>query len=98
MITLKIKWIRKAASNFDDEYDWLYLESPQVATEFAREVFRLVSLLVTNPALGRAGRVMGTREIVMQTFPYLIPYRVKSNEIHILRIFHMRRRPPKGGW
>ncbi|QUY46974.1 type II toxin-antitoxin system RelE/ParE family toxin [Serratia plymuthica] len=95
---MKIKWLRKAASNFDDEYDWFYQESPQVATEFAREVFRLVSLLVSNPALGRAGRVMGTREIVMKTFPYLIPYRIKNNEIHILRIFHMHRRPPKKCW
>ncbi|WP_261119370.1 type II toxin-antitoxin system RelE/ParE family toxin [Serratia quinivorans] len=95
---MKIKWLRKAASNFDDAYDWFYQENPQVATRFAREVFRLVNLLATNPALGRAGRVMGTREIVMKTFPYLIPYRIKNNEIHILRIFHMRRHPPKKSW
>ena len=90
---MEIKWLRKAAINFDDEYDWLCQDSPQVATEFAREVFRLVNLLIANPALGRAGRVMGTREIVMQTFPYLIPYRIKNHEIHILRVLHTRRRP-----
>ncbi|WP_261111573.1 type II toxin-antitoxin system RelE/ParE family toxin [Serratia quinivorans] len=95
---MKIKWLRKAASNFDDAYDWFYQENHQVATRFAREVFRLVNLLATNPALGRAGRVMGTREIVMKTFPYLIPYRIKNNEIHILRVFHMRRHPPKKSW
>ena len=92
---MEIKWLRKAAINFDDEYDWLCQENPQVATEFAREVFRLVNLLIANPALGRAGRVMGTREIVMQTFPYLIPYRIKNDEIHILRVLHTRRRPPE---
>ncbi|HHQ6566194.1 type II toxin-antitoxin system RelE/ParE family toxin [Serratia fonticola] len=95
---MKIKWLRKAATNFDDEYEWLYQEDPQVATKFAKEVVRSVNLLVTQPALGRPGRVMGTREIVMQTFPYLIPYRIKNKEIHILRVFHTRRRPPEKRW
>ncbi|WP_337264268.1 MULTISPECIES: type II toxin-antitoxin system RelE/ParE family toxin [unclassified Serratia (in: enterobacteria)] len=92
---MEIKWLRKATINFDDEYEWLYQENPQAAAEFARDVFRQVNLLVTHPALGRAGRVMGTREIVMHSFPYLIPYRIKNNEIHIFRVFHTRRRPPE---
>jgi len=38
--------------------------------------------------------VPGTRELVVQPYPFLIPYRVKGEEIHILRVFHTRLRLP----
>ncbi|MGY3929215.1 type II toxin-antitoxin system RelE/ParE family toxin [Aeromonas simiae] len=44
--------------------------------------------------MGRPGRVPGTRELVVQPYPFLIPYRVKGEEIHILRVFHTRLRLP----
>ncbi|MDW3059293.1 type II toxin-antitoxin system RelE/ParE family toxin [Vibrio sp. 1978] len=47
-----------------------------------------------NPAMGRPGRVFGTRELILQKFPYLIPYRVKDNRIEILRVFPTRMNQP----
>ena len=45
--------------------------------------------------MGRPGRVFGTRELVLNKFPYLIPYRVKNNCIEILRIFPTRMSQPE---
>jgi toxin ParE1/3/4 len=53
-----------------------------------------VTLLADHPELGRAGRVPGTRELVIPSTPYLIPYRVRGQRIDILRVFHGRRRWP----
>ena len=92
---MKVTWLRTAAVNLQSEYQWLYERNPTAAQNFANEVHRLTSLLATNPSMGRAGRVMGTRELVLQNFPYLLPYRVKSGEIQILRVFHTYREPPK---
>ena len=88
------KWLRKAALNLEDAHDHLAKENSRVAQEFVLEVYRLVHLLVDQPAMGRPGRVPGTRELVLQPYPFLIPYRVKGEEIQILRVFHTRLRLP----
>jgi len=47
-----------------------------------------------NPALGKAGRVAKTRELVVAGTPYIVIYRVKDNRLEILRIFHGARQWP----
>ncbi len=91
---MRVKWLRKAALNLEDAHDFLSKENPIAAQEFVREVYRLVGLLSTQPAMGRPGRVPESRELVMQPYPFLIPYRVNGDEIHILRVFHTRLRLP----
>jgi toxin ParE1/3/4 len=54
-----------------------------------------VALLAAQPAIGRPGRVSGTRELLVPQTRYLIPYRVRRAAIEILRVFHASRRPPK---
>ena len=51
--------------------------------------------LATHPALGRPGRVPGTRELVVSGTPYLIPYRVHGKTVEILRVFHGARKSPE---
>jgi len=38
--------------------------------------------------LGRPGRVLGTRELVVPDTSYIIPYRVRGNTLEVLRVFH----------
>ena len=54
-----------------------------------------VELLAQHPALGRPGRVEGTRELVVPDTPYLVPYRVRGHAVEILRVFHGARKWPK---
>ncbi|MDR2007426.1 MAG: type II toxin-antitoxin system RelE/ParE family toxin [Alphaproteobacteria bacterium] len=50
--------------------------------------------LAKNPYMGRIGRDMGTREVVFTKLPYVIIYKIKENELHILDIFHTSRNYP----
>jgi plasmid stabilization system protein ParE len=54
-----------------------------------------VALLTQPPALGRPGRILGTRELVVPDTPYLVPYQIKIDEVQILRVFHGSRKRPK---
>jgi len=55
-----------------------------------------VARLAEYPAMGRSGRVPGTRELVVVGTPYIIPYRVRGDRVEILRVFHAARKwPPK---
>jgi toxin ParE1/3/4 len=52
-------------------------------------------LLSKNPKLGHAGRVPGTRELVIPKTPYVVPYRVRGSTIEIVRVYHSSRRWPE---
>jgi toxin ParE1/3/4 len=52
-------------------------------------------LLPDNPEMGRPGRVPGTRELVIPSTPFIVPYRLDGNTIQILRVFHGARRWPE---
>src|ERR1700736_4107998 len=41
-----------------------------------------------KPSRGRAGRVPGTRELIIPRTPFIVPYRLEGKTIQILRIFH----------
>ncbi len=51
--------------------------------------------LETFPGMGRPSQKPGVRELVIDRYPYLAPYRLKSNEIQILRVVHQRMQHPK---
>lgn len=68
---------------------------PFAAAEVVLKIIRAVSLLKDQPGLGRAGRVPGTRELVVPNTPYIIPYRVKDNSLQILRVYHTSRIWPR---
>ena len=39
-----------------------------------------------DPGAARAGRVPGTRELVIPRTPYIVPYRLQNQTIQILRV------------
>jgi toxin ParE1/3/4 len=53
-------------------------------------------MLTKHPHIGRAGRVPETRELVVAKTPYIVPYRVRGDEVEILAVFHGARRWPDG--
>lgn len=70
-------------------------EDEDAAQKISDYIEARVEGLSKQPHQGRPGRIFGTRELVMDKFPFIIPYRVKDNEIQILRVFHTSRNPPR---
>ncbi|MFC7421284.1 type II toxin-antitoxin system RelE/ParE family toxin [Iodobacter arcticus] len=92
--TLRLRWLRKALSNLDAEAEYIAQQNPQAAAEMFAYVKAKVEGLANFPASGRPGRVPSTRELIIDRYPLLVPYRVVGNELHVLRVFHTRRKPP----
>src|SRR6266404_2982927 len=70
-------------------------DNPAAAKRVVRHIIQNVEqLLRDNPQIGRAGRVPGTRELVVSKTPYLVPYRVRRTTIQVLRVYHGARRWP----
>jgi toxin ParE1/3/4 len=94
---VKIKWLRTALRNLDDEASYIALDNVLAAQTVVTRVLAAVAQLADQPGLGRPGRVPDTRELVVLKTRYIIPYRVQGETISILRVFHTSRRLP-GRW
>ena len=93
---MREKWIRLALRDLDEVEAYIARDNPAAAAEVALNIARAVSLLQEQPGLGRAGRVSGTRELVIPDSPFIVPYRVKDNIVQVLRVYHASRRWPGG--
>jgi toxin ParE1/3/4 len=91
---MRVRWLQKAIRNLDAEADYIAEENATAAAEMFVYVKAKVDELGDFPSMGRPGRVPGTRELVIDHYPYVVPYRVVGDELHVLRVFHTRRKPP----
>ena len=92
---MRVRWLRTALANLDAEAEYIAEDNPGAAGRAVQKILRAVDLLKKNPALGRAGRVAGTRELVVAETPYIIPYRVRGEAVEILRVFQAARKWPE---
>ena len=92
---MRLRWTKLASQDLDDIAEYIGQDSPAAACRVVLELMeRAEFTLVTHPAAGRAGRLLGTRELVIASLPYVIAYRVSEPQIEILRVLHTSRRWP----
>ncbi len=94
---MRVRWLRNALRNLDEEAAHIATDDPVSARLVVQRILEAVATLAHQPALGRPGRVPGTRELVVPKTRYLVPYRVRGDAIEILRVFHTSRRLPNRG-
>ena len=87
---MELRWTRKALENLDQIASYIGQDNPTRARSFVGEIKENTELLLAFPALGRPGRVPGTRELVVHE-NYVVPYRVKDDTVQIIRMQHLAR-------
>ena len=93
--TVRVKWLRTANHNLDSAIEHIARDDPDAARTVYAHIRARVAELAKHPEIGRPGRVFGTRELVIEKYPYLIPYRIRDKEVQILRVFHASQKPPE---
>ena len=94
MPNLKLVWLPLALDDLEAIRDYIYPDNPKAAQDMVRRVFVAVKKLQAMPQIGRPGRVISTRELVVDRTPYIVPYRVKDDRVEILRVYDGRRQWP----
>ena len=89
---MKIVWSRRAIRHLERVRDYIAADNPHAAARVARQILDSVDLLARQPHMGRAGRVLGTRELVVPGAPYVIPYRVRRGRLELIAVFHGRQK------
>lgn len=85
---MALKWTRTALSSVDEIAGFIAKENPTRATSFVLELKEAVTKLQVHTGMGRAGRVPGTRELVLHK-NYIAIYRVRGDGVEILRLHHV---------
>ncbi|MGC1484513.1 MAG: type II toxin-antitoxin system RelE/ParE family toxin [Candidatus Acidiferrum sp.] len=89
---------RSARANLRAEADYIADDNPAAADRVAQRIRLAIDLLRRDPAIGRPGRVLGTRELAVGDALYIIPYRVRADAVEILRVFDAAQKCPQKFW
>ena len=88
-----IRWTLRALRRLDEIGAHIEQDNPAAAARVISRIVSAADMLVEQPAMGRVGRIKGTREAVLSDISYIIAYRV-GRDIEILTIIHTSRRWP----
>jgi toxin ParE1/3/4 len=89
---MKVRWTPRASRDLSDIHASLAERDPAAALAVARTIRAQAEALGAHPLMGHAGRVKGTRELVLAGYPYAIAYRVARERVEILAVRHRARR------
>jgi addiction module RelE/StbE family toxin len=92
---MRIKWLGAALLDLDEIEAYIAEDRSVVAVDVVVKIINAVSLLGAQQGIGRAGRVPGTKELIVPGLPYIVPYRVKDEVVQVLRVYHTSRKWPK---
>ncbi|MDA0240898.1 MAG: type II toxin-antitoxin system RelE/ParE family toxin [Proteobacteria bacterium] len=93
---MTLNWSPEALQDLRDIRAYISQDNPDAAKRLVTRIVTAVSTqLPSNPSVGRAGRVYGTRELVIANAPFVVPYRIREEDIDILRVYHNARMWPE---
>jgi toxin ParE1/3/4 len=91
---MKVVWSEFAAHDLKDIFEYISHEDPEAALRVVTFIRETADRLVMLSDRGKPGRWPGTRELVITTYGFIVPYRVHDGEIEILSVFHHAREWP----
>ncbi|ADE13182.1 type II toxin-antitoxin system RelE/ParE family toxin [Sideroxydans lithotrophicus] len=92
---MNLRYTPQARSDLAEIHDYIAQENPAAARRVVQLVRDSAKALPDNPLVGRPGRVPGTRELAIGRFPFVLAYRVSSDEVQILSVIHTARAWPE---
>jgi len=94
-LIVRVRWTKPAATALGAIQDYVANKNPRAAFEVAQRLRIAVNQLEEHPKSGRTGRVRGTYELVIHDLPYIVTYRIKTEEVQILSVYHTSRKWPE---
>jgi toxin ParE1/3/4 len=91
---VEVSWTPSALGDLDSSREYIKKRNGKAALRMGRRLEEAVLELKTFPNLGRPGRLRGTREVVVSGTPFVVIYRVRLDQVQVLRVLHHARKWP----
>lgn len=92
---MKVRYTPQAKADLSEIFSYVAKDNPAAASRLIARICHHVVALSNNPALGRAGRIAGTRELIIPRYPYIAAYRIHGDAVEVLAIVHTSRSWPE---
>jgi toxin ParE1/3/4 len=92
---MRVRWTRRTLRALAGVADYIAQDNPAAAQRIVGRVEEAVARLADHPSIGQAGRVAGTRELILSGTPFIVPYRVRDGSLEILTVLHAARKWPE---
>ena len=90
---MKVRFSQSSLEDLRAISEYICANNEEAAKKVVSHIVEQVeTILAFNPAIGRAGRILRTREFIISKYPYILPYQVRENTIYILRVLHTSRK------
>ena len=83
-----LRWTAPASEDLTRIARYIGRDNPTAALQVAKTLYDGCMSLADQPYRGRYGSKPGTRELVFPGLPYIAVYRVTSDVVTVLRIYH----------
>lgn len=89
-------WAPKAILDLREAWDFIATDNESAADRIVLQLQRAGEGLDQFPKLGRAGKVLQSRELVVAGTPYFLVYYIRRDHVEIARVIHGARQwPPR---
>lgn len=88
-------WLKEALADLRGIHSYIARDNPTAARRDIKKIRDGVDILKEHPGIGRAGRLEGTRELVIRQYPYIVAYRLMDSAVHVLAVVHTSRLWPE---
>ena len=85
---VRLEGTTPAADQLQHAQDYYDALNPRAAHVMAVRILESARRLREQPAIGRPGRITGTREWTVDRTPYLLVYRVQDGAVQVLHVWH----------
>jgi addiction module RelE/StbE family toxin len=89
---MTVRWAQTALHDLESLRDLVSEDRPSAAVDMVERILSGIDALPRHPEMGRKGRVVGTRELIIT--PYVVAYRVRNDVVELIAIIHSARRWP----
>lgn len=94
---MKVVVAPPAAQDLQEAYDFIARDSVDAADRLLARLTHVFGLLASQIVVGRVVRLKDGRAVsTWPVPPYRVYYRMSSDELHVLRVYHLARRPIEG--
>ncbi len=92
---MRLRWLRGARTDVRHIGRYIAQDSVEAAERVTTRIVEAIDKLADQPGMGRPGRVIGTRELVIGGTPYIAAYRVRETTVEIIAVIHGARQWPE---
>jgi toxin ParE1/3/4 len=92
---MKVRWTLPAADQLREVYDFIAADNLTAARRTVERIRQAIRIASVMPLSGRPGRTAGTRELIVPNTPYIVAYKIDSNHLHVLAVWHGARLWPE---